>query len=83
MMTKFRTWRRHLSPAKQLVVLFLMYWIYWFAATFLISRMTGTEQETIIFRLINALWMALVFTTVFHWKLVKAGFRGRSTGESA
>jgi hypothetical protein len=66
------------TARKKLAILFVIYWLYWFVATWLFDlAWDPAEPKKMVERIFHATWMAVFWPLFFNWKLVKETFKSR------
>jgi hypothetical protein len=74
MLLKFRIWKNNLSPAKQLVVSFLLYWVYWLVAWLIFEKLYNKSFHSATYHIMHATWMGGFWLLFSKWKLIKQVF---------
>jgi len=74
MLLKFRNWKNNLAPAKQLVVSFMLYWVYWLVAWLIFERIMNGSFRSITYHIVHATWMGGFWLLFNKWKLIKQVF---------
>jgi len=70
MLLKFRHWKNNLSPAKQLAVSFVVYWVYWMVAWLIFEKIVDGKFHSLTYHLMHATWMAGFWMVFNKWKLI-------------
>jgi hypothetical protein len=71
-MRKFFIWYRSLRVKHQLILSFLIQWLYWFGAWSFYDAVWPSEtKQTITEIIFKTCWMAFFMTLLFNWAKVK------------
>lgn len=68
---QIRNYYRSLSNVKKLIVLFFLYTAYWYVAWYVLNYFTDEPAKPFLHQLLKALYFGVVFTLLYHWKMVK------------
>ena len=74
MLLKFRNWKNNLAPAKQLVVSFMVNWVYWLVAWLIFEKLKFLSPHSVKYHIFHAIWMAGFILVFQKWKLIKQVF---------
>lgn len=74
-------WYNNLQPWKRLTIVFLLNFIFWFSMQYLKHWfLVESYDNTLKKDLFTGIWMAIIWTLLFSWSLVKQTFK-RKTNE--
>jgi predicted permease len=75
MIKKYDHWYKSLSPFKQIMVSFIINWLYWFIIWLLGEMLFFDEKRSWLYHIFHATWMATFMTNLFKWKQTKSLFK--------
>ncbi len=75
MFAQLTHWYQALTPLKQLIISFLLTWIFWLAAWLIGERVFFDESMSWAYHFFHATWMAFFTIVPFNWKRIKAGLK--------
>jgi len=70
-----------LSPLKQLLVLFFLNTVFWYAAWSFYTNYFHEVQRPFLYRVAHAAWMSMVITIPLNWKKVQQVFKPKPNGK--
>ncbi|MDB5191200.1 MAG: hypothetical protein JWQ96_763 [Segetibacter sp.] len=77
----YSNWYKSLPGKKKVLVHFALQWMYWFIAWGAFKLLIPDETPITFLKLaFFATWMAVCFTLIFQWKIIRAIFK-RKSGE--
>ncbi|HEX8334583.1 MAG TPA: hypothetical protein VF622_18305 [Segetibacter sp.] len=80
MLSKLRVWLSELSKAKQLLIVFICWWLFWFLADALMEVVWSynEEPEHLLSVLLSSLSMTFFWVLLFHFGKVKRLFKKKT-----
>lgn len=75
MLAKIKIWLLQLPGSKQLLVLFIFYWIFWFSTELLMVYWIDEEAQTIGEVLLGSLFITICWLLTSHFDLLTQLFK--------
>lgn len=72
---KYNRWYQALKPAHQLIVSFILNWLYWFLAFRIGEKLIFNEVSLWSENVFSATWQAFFMTLILNWKKVTTFYR--------
>ncbi len=75
MFKRLHRWYKTLTPLKRLAITFVIFWSLWFILGLVGDKWFLEIDRSIVYHLIHAIWMALIFCIFYEWKTIRAPFK--------
>jgi hypothetical protein len=78
MVISYNKWYKTLSPARQLIISFIVSWFYWLLVWLISQKFFYEQHQSWTYHLISATLMALFMTLLWKWKQISMFFNSRN-----
>ena len=77
-----KKWLENLSPSKQLLFAFVLWWVMWLGGSIMEEKFFSVAPRSAGGHIFYATVMSLFMTTILHWEKAKSLFK-KDSGQSA